>query len=186
MFTPESVRVPLPLLVRPFAPDKFPLKIRFEVPVEPPLATDRARVPPRTRFAPIVWARGFVFAELVAVIPVFTVRFPAPARTEMFAVELLIVKVPAVTLLFTVVFPAAVKVALSPFVQKAPVVPLYQVLPPVQLPSPPAVEVPVVLQVKFAAFAFPPIAARARMDAMQRRFLNREPWGRDGEDTTKL
>jgi hypothetical protein len=24
------------------------------------------------------------------------------------------------------------------------------------------------------------------MDAMQRRFLNREPWGRDGEDTTKL
>jgi hypothetical protein len=95
-----------------------------------------------------------VFAELVAVTLVFTVKFPAPARMLIVAVELLIVRVPTVTSLFTVVLPAAVKVALSEAVQATPLVPFHQVLPPVQLPFPPAVTLPAELQVTLAARRF--------------------------------
>jgi hypothetical protein len=95
-----------------------------------------------------------VFAEFVAVMPAFNVRFPAPARILIFAVELVKVSVPAVTLVFTVVLPTAEKVALSPDPQAAPAEPVHQVLPPVQLPLPPAVLVPALLQVTFAASRF--------------------------------
>ncbi len=101
--------------------------------------------------APTVWMRAVVFAEFVAVMPVFNVRFPAPARILIFAEELVKVSVPAVTLLFTVVLPAAVKVALSEAVQATPLVPFHQVEPPVQLPFPPAVTFPAELQVTLAA-----------------------------------
>ena len=88
---------------------------------------------------------------MVAVMPELRVRFPAPLRINIFSVVLLKVRLPAVTLLFTVVFPAAEKVALSPALQDVPVVPLYQVVPPVQLPVPPAVELPAELHVRLAA-----------------------------------
>ena len=104
--------------------------------------------------APTVWMSAVVFAEFVAVMPVFNVRFPAPARILIFAVELVKVSVPAVTLLFTVVLPAAEKVALSPDPQVAPAEPVHQVLPPVQLPLPPAVTLPALLQVTLAASRF--------------------------------
>ena len=104
--------------------------------------------------APIVETSAVVFAVLVAVMPVFNVRFPAPARMLIFAVEPLKVSVPAVTLLFTVVLPAAENVALSPDVQAAPADPVHQVVPPLQLPLPPAVLVPALLQVTFAASTF--------------------------------
>ena len=104
--------------------------------------------------APTVWMRAVVFAEFVAVMPVFNVRFPAPARILIFAEELVKVSVPAVTLLFTVVLPAAEKVALSEAVQETALDPVHQVLPPVQFPSPPAVALPTELQVTLAASAF--------------------------------
>ena len=102
-------------------------------------------------FAPIVETSAVVFPELVAVMPLFTVRFPAPLRIEIFAVELEKMRVPAVIALFTVVLPAAEKVALSEAVQATPLVPFHQVLPPVQLPLPPAVTLPAELQVTLAA-----------------------------------
>jgi hypothetical protein len=80
---------------------------------------------------------------------------------DIFADELVKVSVPAVTALFTVVFPAAEKVALSPDVQVTPLVPFHHVDPPVQLPLPPAVEVPAELQVTFAALEDCRIVARA-------------------------
>ena len=92
-----------------------------------------------------------MFAEFKAVMLVLTVKFPAPARMLILAVELLIVRVPTVTSLFTVVLPAAEKVALSEAVQATPLVPFHQVLPPVQLPLPPAVTLPAELQVTLAA-----------------------------------
>ena len=104
--------------------------------------------------APTVWMRAVVFAEFVAVMPVFRVRAPAPTRMLILAVELLIVRVPTVTSLFTVVLPATERVALSEAVQATPLVPFHQVLPPVQLPLPPAVALPAELQVTLAASTF--------------------------------
>ena len=150
---PLSVKVPFPLLVIPWAPDIFPLSRRLVVPTVPPLATERVNVPPRIMLLPMVYASAVVFAVLVAVMVVFTVKFPAPASMLIFAVELVKVRLPAVTLLFTVVFPAAVKLPLSPLTQFTPVVPLYQVVPPIQLPSPPGVELPAEVHVRFAAEA---------------------------------
>ena len=150
---PVSVKVPFPLLVIPLAPDIFPLSRRLVVPTVPPLATERVNVPPRIMLLPMVYASAVVFAVLLALMVEVTVKFPAPASMLIFAVELVKVRLPAVTSLFTVVFPAAVKLPLSPFVQVTPVVPLYQGVPPVQLPSPPGVEVPAELHVRFAAEA---------------------------------
>jgi hypothetical protein len=65
----------------------------------------------------IVKVRAAVFAVFVAVMPLFTVKLPAPSNIEIFDVPLEKVRVPAVTLLFTVVLPAAEKAALSPSVQ---------------------------------------------------------------------
>ena len=69
----------------------------------------------------------------------------------MFAVELLKVREAAVTSVLTVVLPASEKVALSEAVQVSALEPFHQVLPPVQLPSPPAVDEPAELQVTLAA-----------------------------------
>jgi hypothetical protein len=52
------------------------------------------------------------------------------------------------------VLPAAEKVALSPDAQAAPAEPVHQGVPPVQLPSPPAVLLPALLQVTLAASRF--------------------------------
>jgi hypothetical protein len=106
--------------------------------------------------------------------PLFTVKSPAPSRTEIFAVELLNVRVPAVMALFTVVLPAAENVALSPVVQATPLEPFHQVLPSAQLPLPPAVALPEEVQVKLAAFADMHKSARARIDAVRRSFIERE------------
>jgi hypothetical protein len=68
------------------------------------------------------------------------------------AEELLMVSEAALTSLLTVVLPAAEKVASSLGVQATALEPFHQALPPVQLPLPPAVEVPVELQVTLAAW----------------------------------
>ena len=93
------------------------------------------------------------FAVLVAVMPLFTVKFPAPFNIKIFSVPLEKVRLPAMTLLFTVVLPAAEKVALSPSVHDTALDPFHQVLLPVQFPSPPDVTLPVELQVTSAALA---------------------------------
>ena len=105
----------------------------------------------------------FAVATLV-IFSLFRVKFP-----EMSLFEVVVTPAVWLALKSRVVSEALIGVALQP------VPALHWVVPFVPL-----------VYVKFAAFAFPPIAARARMDATQRRFLNREPWGRDGEDTTKF
>ena len=173
---PVSVSVPLPVFVMPKPAPLITLETaRLEVPTLPPLLTAQVWEAPRSRFdSLIVKVRAVVFAELVAVMPLFTVKSPAPSRTEIFAVELLNVRVPAVMALFTVVLPAAENVALSPVVQATPLEPFHQVLPSAQLPLPPAVALPEEVQVKLAAFADMHKSARARIDAVRRSFIERE------------
>ena len=104
-------------------------------------------------FDVIVSVIALVLAELVTVMPPLSVKVPAPARMELFAVALVKVSEPTVMVLFTVVLPAAEKVALSPAVQVTALEPFHQVLPPDQFPVPPAVALPALLQVTFAALA---------------------------------
>ncbi len=101
----------------------------------------------------IVFVIAVVFPVLVTVMPPLSVKVPAPARMELFAVELVKVSEPTVMVLFTVVLPAAEKVALSPALQVTALEPFHQVLPPDQFPVPPEVELPALLQVTFAALA---------------------------------
>ena len=128
-------------------------------------------------FEVIVSVIALVLAELVTVMPPLSVKVPAPARMELFAVALVKVSEPTVMVLFTVVLPAAEKVALSPAVQVTALEPFHQVLPPDQFPVPPAVALPALLQVTFAALATcskTPAQKRARRPARVARKRLRE------------
>ena len=138
-------------------------------------------------FEVIVSVIAVVFPVLVTVMPPLSVKAPAPARMELFSVELVKVSEPTVMVLFTVVLPAAEKVALSPALQVTALDPFHQVLPPDQFPVPPAVALPALLQVTFAALATcsktpaqksarrPARVARKRLreDGMNREFMRR-------------
>ncbi len=133
----------------------------------------------------MVKVRAAVSAVLVAVMPpALRVILPAPPRIEMFSVELLKVILPTVTALLTVVFPAAEKVALSLAVQVTALEPSHQVEPPVQFPSPPAVEDPAELQVTSAAWRLG-MACRASRNAAPRASGRIVRWELIGEDMSK-
>jgi hypothetical protein len=91
---------------------------------------------------------------------------------------------PTVTALLTVVFPAAEKVALSLAVQVTAEEPSHQVEPPVQFPSPPAVEVPAELQVTLAEWSVGR-ACRASRNAAVRVNGRVVRWVKVGEDMGK-
>ena len=156
--------MPFPCLLILFPTEITPETVRLAVPVEPPLVTFQIWPAKRAIDSLMVKVRAAVSAVLVAVMPpALREILPAPPRIEMFSVELLKVILPTVTVLLTVVFPAAEKVALSLAVQVTALDPSHQVEPPVQFPSPPAVEVPAELQVTSAAWSVG-MACRASRD----------------------
>lgn len=124
-----------------------------------PLLVKASALPEMMRTGAVPFA-----VAILVILSLFRVKFP-----EMSLFEVVVMPVVWLALKSSVVSEALTGVALQP------VPTLHWVVPFVPL-----------VYVKFAAFAFPPAAARARTDAAQKRFLNMELWGRNGVDMIKI